>query len=274
MLLDIRERDLAIHLPMWPLKQLPIGDLWIGLSGEMIAPGGVIAERKAADDLEASILDGRYREQRTRLLSHCQQTGARALYIIEGDLDRLHGRLTKQALLKFLTRLTLRYGVAVLQTANLRETAELARILHDQWKEDPQVFQGQTVAYAEVLSVSRKQNRQDNLASAMLQQCPGVSATVAQALMTQFQSFASLYKATEAEIANVQMDKRRVGPAVAKRLYAALHDGAPENPTAAEMSVAPITDNIVGTSLTNTNPQTKDATTPMKVSKEKRKVDK
>ena len=108
----------------------------------------------------------------------------------------------------------------------------------------------------------------------MLQQCPGVSAKIAQALMGTFQSFSSVCAADEAAIANVKVGTRRVGPAVAKRLYAALHDGAPDNPTAAEISVAPTTDSMVGTSLTNTNPQTNEARTPMKVSKEKRKVDK
>ena len=42
---DIRERDL-IPLLSWPVKTLPVGDIWIGLSGEQILPGGIVIERK------------------------------------------------------------------------------------------------------------------------------------------------------------------------------------------------------------------------------------
>lgn len=229
MLLDIRERELRLRLPSWPTKQLPVGDIWIGLSGEHIAVGGVVAERKTADDLEASILDGRYREQRTRLLSYCSQQGGRPLYIVEGDLDRLYGRLTKQALTKYLTRLSLRYGVAIWQTASLDETAELCRILADQYAEDATVFQAQAqiVKYTETISASRKTNQLAHLGSAMLQQCPGVSARVADSLMAHFQSFPGVIAASETELAAVKAGERKVGPAVAKRLWSAFHQATP-----------------------------------------------
>lgn len=248
MLLDVRERDLSFRLPDWPLKQLPVADAWIGLSGEEIAPGGVLIERKSADDLEASILDGRYREQRTRLLAYAVERQARALYIIEGDLDRLYGRLQKKALIKYLTRLTLRYGVAVLQTASLDETAELLRILQEQYEEDKTVFQAQTLSYTDVVSSSRKTNRQDNLLSLMIQQCPGVSGKAAAAIVAHFQVFPRLFAADEKTIADVKNGSRRIGPAVAKRLYEVLHPSAPEIPTAAAMSVPPKTAVQDGTS--------------------------
>lgn len=250
--LDIRERDLAIRLPGWILKQLPVGDIWIGLSGEMIQAGGVVAERKTADDLEASILDGRYREQRTRLLSFCEQNKAKPLYIIEGDLDRLYGRLTKQALTKYLTRLTLRYGVSVYQTSCLDETASLAKILQDQIKEDSTVFQGQIVSYADTISASRKTNKLDNLGVAMLCQCPGISTKAAQAIMTQFGSFSVILNASQKDLENCKNGERRIGPVIAKRLYELFHAGAPDNPTAPVISVAPAKASQVGTSRTKT----------------------
>ena len=73
MILDVRERELIPLLPQWTTKQIPVGDIWIGLSGEEIQPGGVVAERKSVRDFEASFLDGRYREQRSRLLAFCAE---------------------------------------------------------------------------------------------------------------------------------------------------------------------------------------------------------
>lgn len=241
---DTRERELAPLLPGATIRNLPVGDLWIGVetegetasqnTGKAIHPtkGGIIAERKTAADLEASILDGRYREQRTRLLTLCQQTGSRPLYIIEGSLDRLAGKFTEETLQKFLNRLQLRYGVSVIHTESVADTARLAGILRDQIVADPAVFvleDGAAKAYSHTVSVTKRGNREDPVAFAatVLQACPGVSATVADAVLKACGgTLAGVWAADEATLANATItDKRRVGPAVAKRLLGLLHGG-------------------------------------------------
>jgi ERCC4-type nuclease len=191
-------------------------------------PGGIVAERKSAADLEASILDGRYREQRTRLLSHCQLNGFRPLYIIEGDLDRLAGRLAKQALRKHLTRLTLRYGVSVLQTDSTEDTSKLCQELAAQLKEDPKVFMTEEAAkvqYTDTISVYKRGNRDDPavFASAVLQQCTGISAAGAGAILATYPTLAAVWAATAQQLAAVVVGKRKLGLVVAQRLYDLLH---------------------------------------------------
>lgn len=222
MILDVRERELIPLLPQWSTKQIPVGDIWIGLSGEEIQPGGVVAERKTVRDFEGSFLDGRYREQRARLLAFCAEKQLRPLYIIEGNLNSTRS-LQKPAIIKLLSRLTLRYGISILQTANLNETAQLATSLAEQWHEDRTVFQGEAVKYAETISSSRKTNRLENLASAMLQQCPGISAKGAEALLDHFKTFPLLLQAAEKDIATIKVGTRKIGPVVAKRLWDLFH---------------------------------------------------
>jgi ERCC4-type nuclease len=228
-LVDTRERDLAPLLSPWPLKTLPVGDIWIGLSGEEVAPGGIVIERKSTDDLEASILDGRYREQRTRLTAHCQRTGARPLYIIEGLMDRLWGKLSQDTLQKYLNRLALRYGVAVMHTDSLEGTAALCKLLAGQIAEDRAVFAAAdpaAIAYTSTLAISKKENRDNprNFAAAALQGCPGVSAAAAEAVLTAFGgSLSGVWAADEAALAAVVVGKRKLGPTVAKRLWRNLH---------------------------------------------------
>jgi ERCC4-type nuclease len=231
-LVDNRERDLAPLLSPWPVRVLPVGDIWIGLSGEDVQAGGLVIERKTTDDLEASILDGRYREQRTRLTAYCQQRGARPLYIIEGLMDRLWGKLSKDTLQKYLNRLALRYGVAVIHTEGLQETADLCRLLAAQIAEDPAVFSAvdpAAIAYASTLAISKKENR-DNprmFAAGALQGCPGVSAAAAEAVLAAFGgTLTGVWAAEEAALAGVVVGKRRLGPAVAKRLHTLLHSSA------------------------------------------------
>ena len=223
-LLDIRERDLIPLMPNWPVKMLPIGDLWIGVKDEEIQEGSVIAERKTVTDFEASFLDGRYREQRTRLLAYCSEKKAKPFYIIEGSFDRPQQRLEKKALWKLLTRLALRYGIGLFFTRSLEETAELSEILLEQWKEDPKVFQGETISYAETLHVAKKDNTSHVVQTMMIAQVPGISVKTAQALLLTHKSFECVFKATEAELAATQVtETRKLGAAAAKKLWTALH---------------------------------------------------
>jgi ERCC4-type nuclease len=223
---DTREREL-IPLLSWPTKTLPVGDIWIGLSGEEVMPGGVVIERKSTNDLEASILDGRYREQRTRLTTYCQQRGARPLYIIEGLMDRIWGKLTQDTLQKYLNRLMLRYSVSVIHTESMDGTAALCKMLASQISADPAIFVAAdpaAVSYASTVKVTKAGNMDaKQFALCTLQGCPGVSNAVAEAILTAFGGLTDVLAAEEATIAAVVVGKRKVGAAVAKRLFALLH---------------------------------------------------
>lgn len=228
-IVDTRERDLIPLLTPWPVRTLSVGDIWIGLSGEEIAPGGVVIERKTTDDLEASIMDGRYREQRTRLTTYCKQHMARPLYVIEGLMDRLWGKFTQETLQKYLNRLALRYGVSVIHTESLESTAKLCRVLASQISAEPTVFLEQdpsALSYSSTVSVSKKGNREDpkNFAACALQGCPGISSAAAEAVLTAFGgTLTGVWAAEEVALAAVMVGKRKLGPAVAKRLWGLLH---------------------------------------------------
>ena len=98
--LDNREHGLRPHLQEsdFPTALLPVADIWIGVDADGApAPNGLLIERKSAADLEASILDGRYREQRSRLMNYATERRAHPVYIIEGSLNG-HKRLAAPAL--------------------------------------------------------------------------------------------------------------------------------------------------------------------------------
>jgi len=230
--LDTREKGLIPLLSTWPIRMLPVGDIWIGLSGEEIGPGGIVIERKSIDDFEASIKDGRYREQRTRLTGYCKERQARPLYILEGMMDRLWGTLGKETLEKYRNRLLIRYGIAVIHTDSLEDTARICKMLSDQMEADRTVFletDAAALSYSSTVSVTKKGNREnpENFALCALQGCPGVSAAVATAVLKGLGgTFTGVWNAAEEDIAAVQIGsggKRRVGPTVAKRLYLMLH---------------------------------------------------
>lgn len=220
-ILDNREHELIRLLPSQQVAQLAVGDIWIG--SPETNEYAVVAERKSVADLESSLKDGRYREQRTRLLAFCAEKKARPLYIIEGGLQHSY---QKKTLWKVLNRLGMRYGVSIMPTASTKETAELVVAISEQLAEDKDCFKAETLSYTDVMSFQKKVNKDDpeNFTLAVLQQCNGVSCEKAKALLTSFKSLKGLMDATEKEITEVKTPNgRKLGPALGKRLYDHLH---------------------------------------------------
>ena len=231
-MLDDREHGLRELLPSWPISHLPVADIWIGVPLEAEGQAnGLMIERKSVADFEASILDNRYREQRSRLMTYATERKAHVVYIIEGELDRLGPhRLTKQALMKHITRLMLRYHIAVFQTACIKETAELCQIFKDQMDSDPTTFeQPATMTYIETRGKTREANSDDPqvFLSTVLQACRGVSAAGAKAIMAVCPSLEALMKATPEDFQNIQVGigaAKKFGQVKAQRLHKLLHN--------------------------------------------------
>jgi len=227
MFLDTRESELIQRIPDAVVKQLSVGDVWIGTNDEGIMEGGLIIERKSIRDLEASILDGRYKEQRGRILSFCQESKSQPMYILEGALSSATGRLQKKALMKFIHRLIFHYQIPVMQTQSVQETSELVQTLMEQWKDDPASLQRTTelVKVTDGIHVQKKANAADptQFAISCLAQCPGVSVKMAEQLVQTCGSLQGILTKTAVELEVIKVGARKVGPVVSKRLYELLH---------------------------------------------------
>jgi ERCC4-type nuclease len=224
--LDTRESDL-IKILSGPVKQLPVGDIWIGMKEETPQEGALIIERKSIRDFEASILDGRYKEQRGRILAFCHENKTQPMYILEGSLSSATGRLQKKALMKMLNRLVCHYQIPVMQTATVHETAELVNALVEQWTEDPTSLQRTTelVKVTDGIHVQKKANAMDHkqFAISCLAQCPGISVKMAVALLETFGSLKAIMEAPTEEIEQIKVGTRKIGPVVSKRLNVILN---------------------------------------------------
>ena len=231
---DYREK-LLIRLSAGAANEFapPVGDIWIGdMSGTDLLAGGVILERKTGADLEASIMDGRYKEQRGRLLAYANEHKVAVGYVIEGILDRLDARLPESALLKHITRLQFHHRIPVIQTASPQETIRIATLIEEQWVKDKGQFSWQSAAGSIQTPVAAsyvKSTCRDNPEAfllGVLTQCRGISESIARLIITKFTTLPSLLLATAADLAvitDVTNPKRKVGKAVAERLYGLLH---------------------------------------------------
>ncbi len=236
---DYREKALLKLAPSVKELTPPVGDIWIGdLSGTNLLAGGVILERKTAADLEASIIDGRYKEQRGRLLAYSKEHRVAFGYVIEGDLDRLGARLDESALLKHITRLQFHYRIPVVQTASAKETVRLAELIDAQWTKDGGKFAfecltGDSTANGTNASAftaasyikSACRDSPDTFLLGTLTQCRGISEAMARLIMSKYTTLEALMMATAPDLAAISEEgaKRKVGKAVAERLYGLLH---------------------------------------------------
>jgi ERCC4-type nuclease len=230
--IDHRESDLITCLEskkeLMEVKQLVVGDIWIGMGNdEKMMEGGLIIERKSIRDFEASFLDGRYREQRGRILSFCQEHKTQPMYILEGAWSSATGRLQKKAILKLITRLTLHYQIPVLQTESIQETSELIQTLVEQWKENPTSLQrtSELVKVSDGIHIQKKVNAGDHqqFGISCLAQCPGVSVKMAEMLITTFGSLKAVINVSIKDLEMIKVGNRKIGPVVSKRLHELLN---------------------------------------------------
>ena len=114
--IDFREKALIQLLQCLKptVLSLPVGDLTCSYENGSVW----VMERKTAEDLASSIIDGRWAEQSSRLLS---SSYCHVFFLIEGDLSSSH--LAHETLLGACINAELRECVHVFRTACVEETA-------------------------------------------------------------------------------------------------------------------------------------------------------
>ena len=214
LVLDDRERHLAEALTQLGVghvrRRLDLGDVAIVSGGAL----KVLVERKSAQDLLASNIDGRYREQRARLSSVPEVV---LLYVVEEGAQGLDVPPLRQ----MITRLMMRYGFPVLITRSVVDTAKWLRVIAGQLAADESVFSrtAPDTSMCAGLSARRCENQTAHgMATGMLASVRGLGARRSKALLRHhsIEAMASLsLQALEA----LDAGGRRLGPALARRLH-------------------------------------------------------
>jgi ERCC4-type nuclease len=261
---DTREDDLWDLMEPWreggewkaERAPLDVGDVRISVRVEEEWKEVVVLERKSAEDLGASQRDGRYREQRARLLAK-RGGGVLVAYVVEvppwsPSLTRTwcRGVFTEVHLQTAMVRLPLRYGIPVFQAQGPKETLQWIRRIVAQLCEDPLVFQtgisqdaSQIAAtYTEAIHVKKAANMDSHrMLGTVLRTLPGVGLTAADAIVQHVKgSFPALYALSEEELASIGTGKRKVGKALAKKLWTFFH-----TEPAVDQTVEPVADPVV-----------------------------
>lgn len=219
-ILDVRESAL---LEAWDRAVIPgvetaaldIGDVQFrdAATGDL----RFVFERKTGADWLASIRDGRYAEQKARLLAN--RGGARIVYLLENCVFNEKWQFTAMAEMQAA-------GITVIPTRNVSATFQA---LERFWTKAPEwdaAAAGAGAGAPELFPTACAARKKDNYTSqaiwrSQLACIPGVSLAISDVLVEIYPTPRALMDASEDELADVLLsEKRRLGPAVAGRIAA------------------------------------------------------
>ena len=194
----LTERDLDIYKDNISIQkeQLELGDIHI-IFNEIT----YIYERKTVNDLMSSIKDGRYKEQKNRLLANSFNNN----YIIEGDTITSNKNFKNQ---KTLTSVYLnsiyRDKINVFFTTNIDDTATFLLLLVSKIIEKPENYLNENNKipqdYIDVCKIKSQKNKnidKDTCYLLQLSQIPNISKEIAKKIKEIYPTMSSLIKALE-----------------------------------------------------------------------------
>lgn len=193
-IVDHRERELSRRLAC-QVTPMPLGDIRIG---------DLLLERKTGADMAASIIDGRWRDQKARLLA----SPYTCMYIIEGSLK--HHRIPYSTLISALGNTVLRDHMHVWRTRDMDETVDVIRMLANKWSKP--------LKTAGVCKIVRGENTYVR----MLMCIPGVSEHIARHVQKHYSTLKKLRYALRKDrqaVEELRPHTRRLGPNLAQRMY-------------------------------------------------------
>jgi ERCC4-type nuclease len=191
---DIIARDLDTYNDKIEIikENIELGDIHIVYNDIFF-----IFERKTTGDLQSSIQDGRYKEQKTRMLANYTQK--QISYIIEGDDVLSSKTYNKSRMLQGAYLHTMfRDNIRVLYTKNTNETATLILTISTKIIDNPQYFINngeQDTDYTSCIKLKKKkiENIDENTCYIMqLSQIPYISNVIAKNIASTYPNMVSL----------------------------------------------------------------------------------
>jgi len=203
----------------YTIDNLPIGDFIIYKDDSI----KLIIERKTFLDLAASITDGRFREQKKRLL----ESNVKILYIIEGVKNSVCNKL-RHACNGALQNLIYKYGINIIYTYDVDDTIDNIKMLLKKIDKDDilveDVNQNNSLSTNTPKLFSKSDKVNQNIFSLQLSVIPGISLNIANKINDEYGNMKALieyiYENGEESLSDIQItEKRKLGKANSKKIY-------------------------------------------------------
>ena len=180
-----------------------------------------VLERKTWKDLSASICDGRWLEQQSRMNSNADDGNEKKKlfgHIIEGELIDWNqvSNMNPKAIWGALIKAQVRDGYYIFHSADKKSSADLVMYIQKQLNSDGFELKNNRI----VSGVGHKRKR-DNLTDpkslfvAMLTMIPGISKQKADIIVEIYGSISQLQAASAEDISNIKYGERKMGKKLA-----------------------------------------------------------
>lgn len=176
-------------------------------AADFVLSDRLAVERKTAEDLAASLIDGRLFPQ----LKALRASYPSPVLVIEGHDFFTARRLSPDAIHGALASIVADFRIPVIVTGNAKETAGLLAAMARREQDDS----SRRIA----LRGEKGPLTEDDQLQFVLEGIPGISGVLAQRLLREFRSVKSVVDADEASLQAVD----GIGPVLAKRIHAILH---------------------------------------------------
>ncbi len=191
-IIDNRERDLIELIQDssldfdFQVQQLDIGDIHFvnRETKELI----LIIERKTYSDLSSSVTDGRYREQKQRLL-HSISQNVRKIYVFEGDKMR-DFHLDNNIFEGIMINTVIRDKIMIYKTTDLLDTFHLMRHIRKNMETHMEDYNGTTTTteYSLIKVVKKENMCRKTVFKGMLSLIPQISKTISDVLYDKYEN--------------------------------------------------------------------------------------
>lgn len=220
--IDNRERDLIKlfneNNNNIILKNLDIGDIVYKENDEII----YIIERKTFNDLGASIKDGRYKEQKIRLLSN---SNGNVFYILEGNMNMCN-TLNNKALLGSIINMTFRDNIKLIFSSDLNQTYKILLQIKEKFNNGKfnKIVNDDLNKYTSSIKLNKKDNMTKlNCNIIQLATIPGVSKNISTIILDNYNTISNLIeeykKHGEYMLEELNIGKRKLGKVLSKKIY-------------------------------------------------------
>lgn len=194
---NIKERDLDIYKNNINIEylSLELGDIKIIIYDNDEIIRELVFERKTLNDLNSSLYDGRYKEQKNRLLSNIAINNL--TYIIEGDtISKSINRNSKNISSVYIHTLY-RDDIRIIFTDNLFETTNFILTLCSKIIDKPENFynSNKNTDYLNCIKIKSKKIENitpDNCFILQLCQIPNISSTIAKNIVSKYSNIKEL----------------------------------------------------------------------------------
>ena len=198
----IKEYFICNQMENVSYQNLDIGDIIFKKDGEIV----LLIERKSLSDLADSFKNGRYREQKLRILNSNLEK-CKIMYLIEGRMEnivenKING-IPKTTLISTLISLMIKDDIKIYQTANIKETCFFIHKIFYKINKNPEILlenkpKDPTMEYLSTIKLKKKDNLTPEICYlAQLSQIPGISNNIAKTIQNIYPNMIELCKAMD-----------------------------------------------------------------------------